>query len=367
MAALIQWLAKKYGDNKIVSLDEKQFKKATSVYEAFNQAFPDLFKEYGKFLKDYVEEGGVKDLLPGVTRGKLYVADMNKEVSSGKPFGGEQPYSVFIERIGINPDIKLSSNQVTMSITVTGGESDGTGQACGLFKYSNETRKISKLADFHDSYGFNDVVNVKDKRDQLFVVYYHPYNKESQVKMTVKLEDRPDFNVGMFKMTVDGLVNYSGSFSTLIPDEAYFQFKEMKGKTTSAGTKLTYTSSLTRELVEYGYDAVNQWDLSLEIDTKTNKIVSGSAKEVKTRFYKGTSTLSRRYTTSVEFRNIPFRAVTSGRDTFGATKADGKMDNYVTTFSYKTEEYSAGKIKTKVFDSWNANADFSITIQLDNL
>jgi len=39
----------------------------------------------------------------------------------------------------------------------------------------------------------------------------------------------------------------------------------------------------------------------------------------------------------------------------------------VTTFSYKTEENPYGTIQTKVYDSWNSNTDFSITIQLDNL
>ncbi|NCB97128.1 MAG: hypothetical protein EOM36_02055 [Bacteroidia bacterium] len=368
MAGLIQWLAEKYGDNKIVSLHEKQFSKAASVYEAFSQAFPDLFTGYGTFLKDYVEKGGVKDLLPGVTRAKLYVADMN-EVSSptNQPLGGNR-YSAFIERIGIDPEMKLPSNGVTMSISVTGGESDGTGQSCGLFRYSSDTKKVSKLADFHDSYGFSDVVNLKDKKDQLYVVYYHPYNKVSQVKMTVKLEDRPDFNVGMLKMEVAGLVNVGKTFAACIPDELYFQFKDMKGKTTSAGTRLTYTSSLTRKGVEYGYDAEHEWMLTLEIDTKTNKIISGSAKEVKTNFYKGKPpTLRSRYTTSVEFRDIPFQKISSGRHTFVATKADGKMDHYVTTFSYKTEENPYGTIQTKVYDSWNSNTDFSITIQLDNL
>ena len=365
MAGLIQWMAGKYGDNKIVSLHEKQFSKAASIYVAFNQAFPDLFTEYGKFLKEYVEKGGVKDTWSGVSRPKLYVADMN-EVSSSKPLGGQR-YSAFIERISINPEMKLPSNGVTMSITVTGGESDGTGQACGLFRYHSDTKKVSKLADFHDSYSFTDVVGLKDKREQLFVVYYHPYNKESQVKMTVKLEDRPDFNVGMLKMEVNELVNYGKPHSVWIPDETYFLFKEMKGKTTSAGTKLTYTSSLTRKGVEYGYDAENEWMLTLEIDTKTNKIISGSAKEVKTRFYKGQPTLRSRYTTFVQFRDIPLEKISSGRHTFAAGKANGKLDQYVTVFSYKTEENPYGTIQTKVYDSWNNNTDFSITIQLDNL
>lgn len=72
-------------------------------------------KEYGTFLKDYVEKGGVKDLWLGVTRVKLYVADMNKEASSEQvkkehkqPLGGNR-YSAVIERVGINPDIKLPS------------------------------------------------------------------------------------------------------------------------------------------------------------------------------------------------------------------------------------------------------------------
>lgn len=365
MAGLIQWMAEKYGDNKIVGLHEKQFSKAPSIYAAFNQAFPDLFTGYGKFLKEYVEKGGVKDTWSGMSRPKLYVADMN-EVSSSEPLGGQR-YSAFIERITINPELKLPSNGVTMSITVTGGESDGTGQACGLFRYHSDTKKVSKLADFHDSYSFTDVVGLKDKREQLFVVYYHPYNKQSQVKMTVKLEDRPDFNVGMLKMEVNELVNYGKPHSTWIPSELYFQFKEMKGKTTYSGTKLTYTSSLTREKVEYGYDVVDQWELSLEIDTKTNKIVSGSAKEVQARFYKGQPILRSRYTTSVQFRDIPFQKISSGRHTFAASKANGKMDQYVTAFSYKTEENPYGTIQTKVYDSWSSNTDFSITIQLDNL
>ncbi|MCK9304930.1 MAG: hypothetical protein M0P27_05985, partial [Bacteroidales bacterium] len=252
-------------------------------------------------------------------------------------------------------------------ITVTGGESDGTGQACGLFKYSTDTRKVSKLADFHDSYSFSDVVDLKDKRDQLYVVYYHPYNKLSQVKMTVKLEEKLDFNVGMFQMTVDNLVNYKGSLFTCIPDMSYLLFKEMKGKTTSGANKLTYTSSLRHEGLEYGYDAFDEWILTLEIDTKTNKIISGSAQEVKTRFYRNTSTLRYRYTTSVNFGNIPFQKISSGRHTYSVTSADGKMENFVTAFSYKTEENLHGTINTEIVNSWEPNAGFSITIQMDKL
>ncbi|MFA7389909.1 MAG: hypothetical protein WCZ71_05845, partial [Proteiniphilum sp.] len=100
MAGLVRWIADRYGNDKIVELHKQQEAGATSVYDAFDDAFPDLFVEYGIFLKDYIRANGVKDLLQGVSRNKMYLNSMN-EVKSKEPIGCK-PYSAFIERINID-------------------------------------------------------------------------------------------------------------------------------------------------------------------------------------------------------------------------------------------------------------------------
>ncbi|MFA7583596.1 MAG: hypothetical protein WCZ46_08650, partial [Proteiniphilum sp.] len=149
MAGLVRWMANRYGNDKIVNLHKQQEAGATSVYDAFDDAFPDLFIEYGIFLKDYIRANGVKELLQGIGRSKMFINSMN-EVKSNEPIG-IKPHSTFIERISIDPDYKLP-DKVTLSIKVEGGMDGGKGQICELYRYDNEKKEIIFVDEFFDSY-----------------------------------------------------------------------------------------------------------------------------------------------------------------------------------------------------------------------
>src|SRR5574344_3059661 len=83
MAGLIRWMANRYGNDTIVKLHQQQEAGATSVMDAFEDAFPDLFLEYGIFLQDYVRGNGVKDLIQSMARDYLKLNDMDKLLISG--------------------------------------------------------------------------------------------------------------------------------------------------------------------------------------------------------------------------------------------------------------------------------------------
>ena len=367
MAGLVRWMANRYGNDKIVKLHKQQEAGATSVYDAFDDAFPDLFLEYGIFLKDYIRENGVKDLLQGIGRGKMFINSMN-EVKSNEPIG-IKPHSTFIERISIDPDYKLP-DKVTLSIKVEGGMDGGKGQICELYRYDNEKKEIIFVDEFFDSYQYEEVSALQEKKDMLFVVYYHPFNKGSDVTMTVRLEEKLEFATGKIKLTIDQLNNYNGFYSASFADELVVPFEEMKGTSRYVKDKVIFTSSSTytntwSSIFDKG-DCT--WEITLEIDTKSLKILKGSASNV-SNIYNRSGALTRKQSYTLSFKDIPhIKTYTDGYSRsyrFGASQSDGSIENFVTAFGNSLEEMTWDGWKTKEVNSWKPNTKWSISVSLD--
>ena len=367
MAGLIRWMANRYGNDKIVKLHQQQEAGATSVMDAFEDAFPDLFLEYGIFLKDYIRANGVKDLMQEIARKKMTLNSMN-EVTSKEPIG-IKPYSTFYERISIDPDYKLPDGKITLSIKVEGGMDGGKGQICELYRY-NEKREIIFVDAFFDSYQYEEVAALQEKKDMLFVVYYHAYNKESDVTMTVRLEEKLEFAIGKIKLRIDELNNYSGFYSATFADELVVPFEEMKGTSHYVNDKVIFTSSSTytntwSSMFDKG-DCT--WEITLEIDAKSLKILKGSASNV-SNIYNRSGALTRKQSYTLSFKDVPYiRTYTDGNNRsyrFGATESNGNIENFVTAFGNTLEEMTWDGWKTKEVNSWKPNTKWSISVSLD--
>jgi hypothetical protein len=367
MAGLVRWMANRYGNDKIVNLHKQQEVGATSVYDAFDDAFPDLFIEYGIFLKDYIRANGVQELLQGVGRTKMFINSMN-EVKSNEPIG-IKPYSTFIERISIDPDYKLP-DKVTLSIKVEGGIDGGKGQICELYRYDNEKKEIILVDEFFDSYQYEEVAALQEMKDMLFVVYYHPFNKESDVTMTVRLEEKLEFATGKIKLTIDELNNYNGFYSATFADELVVPFEEMKGTSRYVNDKVIFTSSSTytntwSSIFDKG-DCT--WEITLEIDAKSLKILKGSASNV-SNIYNRSGALTRKQSYTLSFKDVPYiKTYTDGNNRsyrFGATESNGSIENFVTAFGNTLEEMTWDGWKKKEVNSWKPNTKWTISVALD--
>ena len=370
MAGLIRWMANRYGNDKIVKLHQQQEAGATSVMDAFEDAFPDLFLEYGIFLKDYIRANGVKDLMQEIARKKMTLNSMN-EVTSKEPIG-IKPYSTFYERISIDPDYKLPDGKITLSIKVEGGMDGGKGQICELYRYDNEKKEIIFVDDFFDSYQYEEVSALQEKKDMLFVVYYHPFNKERDVTMTVRLEEKLEFVSGKIKLTINELNNYSGFFTATFPDESVVPITSATGTTSYSGDRVIYTSNSSYSKKE-SYDKVeSEWEISIEIDAVSRKILKGTARNITSRYNDRAGTpdwgkLKWRDTTSLSFKDIPFIRVYTyddGSYQYMADYGDGSIGTYVTAFSNKWEGYGINGWTTKTVTSWKPNTEWSVNIRL---
>lgn len=363
MAGLVRWIADRYGNDKIVELHKQQEAGATSVYDAFDDAFPDLFVEYGIFLKDYIRANGVKDLLQGVMRNKMYLNSMN-EVKSKEPIGC-RPYSAFIERINIDPDFALPDGKISLSINVEGGMDGGKGQICELYRYDNEKKEIIFVDEFFDSYQYEEVAALQEKKDMLFVVYYHAYNKESDVIMTVRLEEKLEFVSGRIRLSINELNNYSGIIATF-PDESVVPITSATGTTSYSGNRVIYTSNSS-----YSYDKWKyEWEISIEIDAVSRKILKGTARDILSGYNDRAGDPDRgelelRRTISISFKDIPYILVMNDDSyQYQADYGDGSIDTYVTAFSYKLEEEGINGWTTKTVTSWKPNTEWSLSIAL---
>jgi hypothetical protein len=368
MAGLIRWMANRYGNDKIVKLHQQQEAGATSVMDAFEDAFPDLFLEYGIFLKDYIRANGVKDLMQEIARKKMTLNSMN-EVTSKEPIG-IKPYSTFYERISIDPDYKLPDGKITLSIKVEGGMDGGKGQICELYRYDNEKKEIIFVDEFFDSYQYEEVSALQEKKDMLFVVYYHPFNKERDVTMTVRLEEKLEFAIGKIKLRIDELNNYSGFYSATFADELVVPFEEMKGTSHYVNDKVIFTSSSTytntwSSMFDKG-DCT--WEITLEIDTKSLKILKGSASNV-SNIYNRSGALTKKQSYTLSFKDVPYiKTYTDGNNRsyrFGASESDGSIENFVTAFSNSLGEMTWDGWKTKEVNSWKPNTKWTISVSLD--
>lgn len=365
MAGLVRWMANRYGNNKIIELHRQQLAGAASIYDAFDDAFPDLFVEYGIFLKDYIRANGVKDLLQGVSRSKMYLNSMN-EVKSKEPIGCK-PYSAFIERINIDPDFALPDGKITLSINVEGGMDGGKGQICELYRYDNEKKEIIFVDEFFDSYQYEEVAALQEKKEMLFVVYYHAYNKESDVIMTVRLEEKLEFVSGKIKLYINELNNYSGFFTATFPDELVVPITSATGTTSYSGNRVIYTSNSSYSKKE-SYDMVkSEWEIRIEIDAVSRNILIGSAQNVTSRYNDRAGApnrgkLERRQTTSFSFKDIPFIQVyaSDGSYRFGASNSNGSIGTCLTSFSNKLEEEGINGWTTKTVTSWKPNTKWSV-------
>jgi hypothetical protein len=367
MAGLVRWMANRYGNDKIVNLHKQQEAGATSVYDAFDDAFPDLFIEYGIFLKDYIRANGVKELLQGIGRSKMFINSMN-EVKSNEPIG-IKPHSTFIERISIDPDYKLP-DKVTLSIKVEGGMDGGKGQICELYRYDNEKKEIIFVDEFFDSYQYEEVAALQEKKDMLFVVYYHPFNKESDVTMTVRLEEKLEFAIGKIKLTIDELNNYSGFYSATFADELVVPFEEMKGTSRYVKDKIIFTSSSTytntwSNIFDNGDCS---WEITLEMDAKSLKIIKGTASNV-SNIYNRSGALTKKQSYTLSFKDVPYiKTYTDGNNRsyrFGASQSDGSIENFITAFGNTLEEMTWDGWKKKEVSSWKPNTKWSISVILD--
>src|SRR5690554_1561123 len=375
MAGLVRWMANRYGNDKIVELHKQQEAGATSVYDAFDDAFPDLFLEYGIFLKDYIRENGVKDLLQGIGRGKMFINSMN-EVKGNEPIG-IKPHSTFIERISIDPDYKLP-DKVTLSIKVEGGMDGGKGQICELYRYDNEKKEIIFVDEFFDSYQYEEVAALQEKKDMLFVVYYHPYNNERDVTMTVRLEEKLEFVSGKISLYIFELNNYGygntahGFFSATIPDELVVPITSATGTTSYSGNRVIYTSNSSYSK-KGSYDKVeSEWEISIEIDAVSRKILKGTARNITSRYNDRAGDpkygkLKRKQTTTFGFRDIPFIQVFTydGHYGYEASDSNRSIGTYLTAFSNKLETEGINGWTTKTVTSWKPNTKWSVSIALN--
>lgn len=338
MSRLVSWIANRYGDNnKIVELHKQQLKGATSVYDAFNKAFPDLFMEYGIFLQDYVRDNGVKNLIQGMTRDKLFLNSM-KEVKTKAP-PQCRPYSVRYERISIDPDFELpdNGNEVSLVINVEGGVDGGKGQYCEIYRNNNDTKAITFVDEFHDSYRFENAAELQKSKDMLYVVYYHPFNSESEVIMKAQLHKQVEFGGAIVQLKINRWNEEEGYYSIeerTFPDGHGVPTATSKttGSTVIDGKKILFTSSGS-----YSDFYESEWEINLELDEGGQKIVNGTAQSV-TRYLSQGELDSSVTTTSISFHDIPFKVIQSydGAYIFGASQT-GANGKYLTSFSYKYE------------------------------
>ena len=369
MAGLIRWMANRYGNDKIVKLHQQQEAGATSVMDAFEDAFPDLFLEYGIFLQDYVRGNGVKDLIQSMARDYLKLNDMNEVKTKAPPQC--KPYSARYEKIFINPDFKLPDSKIILSINVEGGVDGGKGQYCELYRYDSKKKEVVFVESFYDSYQFEDVESLQEKREILYVVYYHPYNKECEVNMTVRLEEKLEFVSGKISLYINELNNYSGFFTATFPDELVVPITSATGTTSYSGNRVIYTSNSSYSKKE-SYDKVeSEWEISIEIDAVSRKILKGTARNITSRYNDragdpNMGKLERRQTTSFSFKDIPFIQVyaSDGSYRFGASNSNGSIGTCLTSFSNKLEEEGINGWTTKTVTSWKPNTKWSVGARL---
>jgi hypothetical protein len=290
------------------------------------------------------------------------------EVKSNEPIG-IKPHSTFIERISIDPDYKLP-DKVTLSIKVEGGMDGGKGQICELYRYDNEKKEIIFVDEFFDSYQYEEVAALQEKKDMLFVVYYHPFNKESDVTMTVRLEEKLEFAIGKIKLTIDELNNYSGFYSATFADELVVPFEEMKGTSRYVKDKIIFTSSSTytntwSNIFDNGDCS---WEITLEMDAKSLKIIKGTASNV-SNIYNRSGALTKKQSYTLSFKDVPYiKTYTDGNNRsyrFGASQSDGSIENFITAFGNTLEEMTWDGWKKKEVSSWKPNTKWSISVILD--
>jgi hypothetical protein len=369
MAGLIRWMANRYGNDKIVKLHQQQEAGATSVMDAFEDAFPDLFLEYGIFLQDYVRGNGVKDLIQSMARDYLKLNDMNEVKTKAPPQC--KPYSARYEKIFINPDFKLPDSKIILSINVEGGVDGGKGQYCELYRYDSKKKEVVFVESFYDSYQFEDVESLQEKREILYVVYYHPYNKECEVNMTVRLEEKLEFVSGKISLYINELNNYSGFFTATFPDELVVPITSATGTTSYSGNRVIYTSNSSYSKKE-SYDKVeSEWEISIEIDAVSRKILKGTARNITSRYNDragdpNRGKLKRRQTTSISFKDIPFIRVFTydGHYGYEASDRNGSIGTYLTAFSNKLETEGINGWTTKTVTSWKPNTKWSVGASL---
>lgn len=370
MASLVSWLANRYGNDKIVNLHKQQEAGAKSVYDAFNEAYHSLFIEYLIFLKDYIRANGLKNMFQSITvRKKLEIDSMN-ELKSREPIG-TNPYSTFIERISINPNFKLLDGKVTLSIKLEGGMDGGKGQICELYRFT-EKKEIIFVDEFFDSYQYEDVATLQDNKETLFVVYYHPFNKASDVTMTVRLEEKIEFKTGKIKLQINELNDYSGFFTATFPDELVVPIISATGTTSYSKDKIIYSSNSSYSKKESNDKVESSWEISIEVDAASRNIVRGTAQNVTSRYNDRAGDpdrgkLKRRQTTSFAFRDIPFIQVyaSDGSYRYGVSDSNGNIGNYTISFNNKLESEGVNGWTTKTVTSWKTNTKWSVGITMN--
>lgn len=368
MAGLVSWMANRYGNNKIVNLHKQQEAGATSVYDAFDDAFPDLFIEYGIFLKDYIRDNGVKNLIQSMTRDKLLLSTMIEVETKAPPQC--RPYSVRYERISIDPDNKLPDNgdEVSLMINVEGGVDGGKGQFCEIYRYDNDTKAVTFVDEFHDSYRFENAAELQKSKDMLYVVYYHPFNSENEVIMKAQLYKQVEFGGGYVRLRINETYKSNGSDTPIsidikFPDDYVpSAISKTTGLTVIDGKKILFTSSGS-----YSDDyKESEWEINLEFDEGSPKIANGTAKSVtKSRYLEEPVTSVK--TSSISFHDIPFRHIQSydGAYIFVAREDDGVIGKYLTSFSYKYEHVNwDGELEVYEQSSWVPTTNFELSVVL---
>lgn len=375
MAALVKWLADRYGNDKIVELHKKQLGGASSIKDAFDEVFPELFLEYILFEQDYIHKNGVQDLLASISRSVLNILSLEKtQTTSGNEC---EPYSMFMEKISINSNFELPKDNLYLSIEVEGGTNYGTkGQLCELYRVNPSTKKVTFISEFYDSYIFEEIKDLQETKEQLIVVYFHPFNKKTVMNITAQLKEKEmEFKTGKIKLQINDLKDYSGFFTASFPDELVVPINDATGTTSLSGDKVIYTSNETYSKKE-SYDKVeSKWKIRIEIDSNTRKILNGSAENITSRYNDRAGDpdrgkLKRAQTTSFDFKEIPFTQVYSsdGSYHFGASESKGSIGSYLSNFSYRNsswvEDYDGLVWTTKTVNSWNPNTKWSIAISL---
>ncbi len=246
----------------------------------------------------------------------------------------------------------------------------GKGQICELYRYDNEKKEIIFVDEFFDSYQYEEVAALQEKKDMLFVVYYHPFNKESDVTMTVRLEEKLEFAIGKIKLTIDELNNYSGFYSATFADELVVPFEEMKGTSRYVKDKIIFTSSSTytntwSNIFDNGDCS---WEITLEMDAKSLKIIKGTASNV-SNIYNRSGALTKKQSYTLSFKDVPYiKTYTDGNNRsyrFGASQSDGSIENFITAFGNTLEEMTWDGWKKKEVSSWKPNTKWSISVILD--
>ncbi|HZK47918.1 MAG TPA: hypothetical protein VFC64_08305, partial [Atopostipes sp.] len=122
------------------------------------------------------------------------------------------------------------------------------------------------------------------------------------------------------------------------------------------------------------YDKVeSEWEISIEIDAVSRKILKGTARNITSRYSdRGAGDpnygkLKRKQTTTIGFRDIPFIQVFTydGHYGYEASDGNGSIGTYVTAFSNKLEEEGINGWTTKTVTSWKPNTKWSVSIRLN--